>query len=582
VRWLAGRQRGARLAASGAARQIIAWKEEQMKLKEKGCVVLMILALLTPLIAGCQSQPAPAEETTQVEETAAQEATSTPEPQAPPSAGDKTLIVAMDISSATSMDTHAHFELVGAMVNFATCETLVQVTADDLNTAVPVLAKSWEISDDALSYTFHLRDDVTFASGNPMTAKDVYFSWMRMKNKQGMPSWFMGYVDELEVIDDYTIKATLTDAAPSFIKVLTTPYMCVLDSEVVKAHGGTDAEDASTTDTATEWLNQNSAGSGPYILTSWSLKSEVVLEANENWWAGEPLLDKIVIQHVEDPTTALQMVQRGDADMALQLVGPDLIDVARGDPNLNVLTPPSFNIMYLMLTNNPEMSEYLPNKKVRQAIMRAVDYDGIINDVLRGLAVRPPSIIPLGMEGVDPDMAVTRDLDAARALLADAGYPDGFALELTYPVNPLWDQVVAKIQSDLAEIGITVELVPTDYGILMTQIWEERVVPFWFEDWYPDYLDYTIWTDYWSYEGGDECGNAYCNNPELEEVALTIAHEYDHDKRLAAVKKWQEIMIDDAWAITIYQPAEIVVMNKDVKDFGYIPVIFTDWKTISK
>ena len=151
-------------------------------------------------------------------------------------------------------------------------------------------------------------------SPNPVTAEDVRFSWMRLKNKQGLPSWFMGWVDEVEVVDDHTVKATLNEAAPGFIMVATIPYMGILDSKVLKEQGGTDAEDAVTADTATPWLDQNSAGSGPFVLKSWDRQAEIVMEANPNYWGEPPKVDRIVIKMVDDPTTAMQMMQRGDMD----------------------------------------------------------------------------------------------------------------------------------------------------------------------------------------------------------------------------------------------------------------------------
>ena len=149
-----------------------------------------------------------------------------------------------------------------------------------------------------------------------MTAEDVRFSWTRLKNLKGNPSFYADVITTVQALNDTTVKVTLTDPSPAFLSIVAAPALSVLDSKLVKSKGGTDAADADKTDKAKDWLDQNSAGSGPFIQTSWKPKAEIVLEANPNYWRGKPKLGKVIIKHVADPTTALQMLQRGDADLA--------------------------------------------------------------------------------------------------------------------------------------------------------------------------------------------------------------------------------------------------------------------------
>jgi peptide/nickel transport system substrate-binding protein len=557
-------------------------KEDENEMWNKRRFMMMaLMVLVVPgfVLAGCgpTASPGPVEPVATAEEATPAEAPSTA-----PSGELTTLVVGLDFGESTSMDPHAHFEIGGALVNYATYETVVKITADDWHTPVPALAESWDISEDGLTYTFHLQPEAKFASGNQVTAEDVRFSWMRLKNKQGLPSWFaLGWIEEVEAVDDLTVKATLLKPSPDFLAVATTPYMSVMDSQVVKENGGTDAEDAPTADAATPWLDQNSAGSGPFILTGWTRRNEIVMEANPNYWGEAPKVDRIVIRQVEDPTTALQMMQRGDMDILFRL-DPDLVEDAEADPNLSVQVLKTLDFTHLTMTCNPDLSEPLSDQRVRRAIALAIDRDGMIESALRGYAQKQPSIIPLGMEGVDPAMAEERDLDGARALLADAGYEDGFSITLSYPVAALWDVVAAKIQSDLAEVGITVELNPMDYSLLITETWEERKLPFMFWIWVPDYVDYTAWTEYWSYADVGFGYAAFIDNPELEEAAAAIAAEADHDKLVEAAERWQEIMMEYSYDIPLYQQMELLVMSNDVEGFGYIPSVYTDWGAISK
>ncbi|MBN1317353.1 MAG: hypothetical protein JXA42_17860, partial [Anaerolineales bacterium] len=239
----------------------------------------------------------------------------------------KTLVVGNDLSSAYSMDPQNHMAMPAGVANAASYETLVRISADNWYDPAPFLAESWDISEDGLTYTFYLRPDVIFASGNPLTAEDVRFSLMRLRNLQGDPAGFIGMMDSVRVLDDLAVEVVLKYPSASFINTLGTTYLEILDSLVVKEHGGTDSEDASETDTATTWLDQNSAGSGPFILTRWTPRYEIVLEKNPNYWGEPAKVDRIIFRQVDDPSTAFQMVQLGDMDMILR-ADLDLVDQA--------------------------------------------------------------------------------------------------------------------------------------------------------------------------------------------------------------------------------------------------------------
>ncbi|MBN1318853.1 MAG: ABC transporter substrate-binding protein [Anaerolineales bacterium] len=493
----------------------------------------------------------------------------------------KTLIVGTDLSATTSIDPHSHFEPEPAYANSMSCQTLVKISADNWYEPGPLLAKSWEISDDGLIYTFHLNPEARFSSGNPVTANDVRFSWMRLKNLQGSPSWFMGWVEEIKVVDDLTVQVTLNEPSAAFLQVTAVAWMCVLDSKLVKEHGGSDEPDAATTDTATAWLDQNSAGSGPYILTQWSPRYEIVLEKNPNYWGTPAKVDKIILRQVDDQTTALQMLQRGDMDILLN-ADVDLYDRAEADTTLNTVLLESLNLRYISMTCDPELSEPLSDQRVRQAINFAIDRDSLIDGVLSGFGQKTPSVIPLGMPGVDPSNAQQRDLEKAKVLLKEAGYEDGFELTLVYPVYQNMELVATKLQSDLTDIGITLNIEPMDYSRLISGWYDNREPAMYIAEWIPDYIDYTIWTDYWGYGDHGFMWIARCENQDIEELTKTIAQDLDHEDRKAAVVEWQELMMDMAFSTTLYQPVQLLIMRDEVEGFGYIPTIITDWSKLGK
>lgn len=540
---------------------------------------LAILVVLGVVLAGCgpgaAESPGPVEPQSTEEKGAA--------PTAPPTEpeGPVTLVVGFEINEATSMDQHQQYDTPGTMVGLMAYESLTKLRPEDWTEPAPGLAESWDVSEDGLVYTFHLRPNVTFHSGNPLTAEDVKFSLWRLAHKEGPPGWLAAdWIEDIEVVDDLTVKITLLFPDASFPMIVASPFHSIMDSKTVIEHSGTDAEDASETDQATPWLDQNSAGTGPFILKSWTINDEIVLEANPNYWGGAPQIDRLTVKHTLDPTAAFQMVQRGDLDILLRL-NPDLVEQAKADPNLKVERLPNLDTFYWLTTCDPQLSEPLSDKRVRQAMGLAVDRPGIVEGALNGYGLLPPSIFPIGLAGVDPADALPQDLDRARELLAEAGYEDGFEATLSYPTSSVWDIVAAKVASDLAEIGITVELEPMDFSLLLGRAWEVRDVAWLMCDWIPDYADVGNWSGFfglpddelwpWAMRCQDDLPAA------LVEASETILTESDPDKRLEAVKRWQYEMMDFAYAWNLYQINEHVAMRKEVQGFGFLPMGYTHW-----
>lgn len=495
-----------------------------------------------------------------------------------PSAGASTLVIAIDTSDMIMLDPCQAYEETTMLTTAAAYEGLVDFDPGDVTKAVVGLADKWDISSDGLTYTYHLNPNAKFSSGNPVTAEDVRFSLMRLKNLKGNPSFWMDPVKEVQVVDTKTVKVILTAASPSWLAISAAP--AIMDSKVVKEHGGTDAADADKTDTAKAWLDQNSAGSGAYTIKSWTPKVEVVMEANPNYYRGKSKLSRIILKHVTDPTTALQMLQKGDADMVYS-VNYDLVDQAKADPNLNVVVGQTLNQNYLVMTSNPDISKPLSNKLVRQAIVLSVDYDGLIKAILRGYGSRAPTVLPLGILGVDPKATQGRDVKRAKELLKQAGYPDGFTVDLSYGSNPVRETIGAKIKSDLAEVGITVNLKPAEETVYLADMRAQKLA-FCFGGWLPDYMDPCTWTDYFTYHDQGISKRMWYNNPEAEKLARVIATQIDVTKREQAIKDLQKIWLDDAWSTMLYQQQQITAMNKSVKGFVYDPSHWTQPENLSK
>ncbi|MBI4011313.1 MAG: ABC transporter substrate-binding protein [Candidatus Rokubacteria bacterium] len=495
-----------------------------------------------------------------------------------------TLIIARNIDDYVTNDPNRTYEFTSQMLVQSSYDTLVTVEAPDLTRIQPKLAERWEVSKEGTTYTFYLRKGVKFASGNPVTAHDVRFSFRRLKHLKDNPSFFIDTVKDVEVANDTTVKITISAPDASFLAALAAVQCGIVDSKTVTAQGGTDAEDAKDKDKATEWLNQNSAGSGPYRIVSFKRNEEAVLERNTGYWGPKPYFTRIIFKHVKDGTTQREMVERGDADVA-QGVDADLVARIKPGPKIRIAEGLSMNQIYLAFNTKPEVSKELSDKRVRQAIAYAIDYDGIVKGLARGAGERPPAMIPLGLLGVDKAMARKRDVARARTLLADAGYPNGFAVTLSYWSAPLLgmapEPFATKIQADLKNIGISATLEPKERTVWMAE-YRAGKPQFLLGEWSPDFLDSDAWADAFYKKGGIIAKRLGYENPRATELVSTAKAELDPKKRDALYREVEKIALEDAPYVMLLQPKSYVGLNPAIKGYAFHPIWFVTLARLSR
>jgi peptide/nickel transport system substrate-binding protein len=331
---------------------------------------------------------------------------------------------------------------------------------------------------------------VTFVSGNQMTADDVVFSIRRLQNVNGNPSFLADGIVSVEALDDLTVQFTLPESRPSFLAELANYAFSVTDSQTIIANGGTDVEDAAQTDAAEDYLNSTSAGTGPYMLESWERQVQTVLVRNPNHWSDrEPYFDRIIVQNIPEPATQKIALESGSIDIALDLTADQISDMD-GNPDISIYRGPANIIHFILMNSDPDIGGIVSDPRVQLAVRYALDYEGF--KVLWG-GTTPGSNLAYGLLGAwGEDRALGRDLDRARELLAEAGYPDGFDITLDYPdfsfqgVN--LNTNAQKIQADLAEVGINVTLNPGELQVSLEQYRSgQQGFAHWF--WGPDVLD---------------------------------------------------------------------------------------------
>lgn len=493
------------------------------------------------------------------------------------------LVIARDIDDMVTNDPSRTYEWTSQIIDQAAYDTLVTVEPPDVSVIRPRLATRWTISPDGTTYTFTLRPGVRFASGNPLTAHDVRFSFMRLKNLKDNPSFFMDDVKDVTVVDDHTVRVVLTAPNVAFLAVLAAVPTGILDSRTVMAKGGTDAPNAKDVDKATEWLNQNSAGSGPYVLKSWTKSVEVVMERNPHYWGPRPRFARVLFRHVKSGSTQREMLERGDVDVAMDF-DPDLAARVRGNPRIQVIEGLTMNQVYLGITTSRENSRELADKRVRQAISYAIDYDGILQGLMRGAGERPPGMIPLGLLGVDRALARRQDVAKARALLAEAGYPNGFATKLTYYQGLLGapaEALAAKLQSDLAAVGVRVTLDPKERTVAFSEYRGGKSVMI-LSGWSPDFLDPDPYADAFYKAGGVVPKRLHWQNARAAELTLLARKEQDPARRAALYREIQQIGLDEVPHVMLVQPKNYVGTNPAIKGYAIHPIWFVTLQNLTR
>ena len=498
-------------------------------------------------------------------------------PAAQTAADPKALVIgaAFDIKS---LDPARGFEQIGGMVHKATYNTPVTLAENDISQIVPGLAESWDISPDAQVFTFHLRPGVKFQnSGNTMTAADMKWSLERAIAIKGNPSFLLDGITRVEAIDDLTVRITKSDPDPAFIAKCMFPVFAVLDSKTVQAHGGTNAPDAAKTDTAEQWLNANSAGTGPFSMTRYSQDTEVDLQKFSGYWGGDAPFDRVIIRNIPTAAAEKLTLQAGDIDIATE-VAPDSVADLQNDPNINVVQGVGSDIFFLLMNENPDLTGgTMSNPLVQNAIRYALDYDGI-KELVGGPAVTPPSILPVGFLGAyGPDRAFKRDTGVAMSLLAQAGYPNGFSIDLQYPTNfsrsgVSFDLVAQKIQSDLADVTINVTLKP---GEINTELANYRAgqegLGFWL--WGPDYFDSN---DYLAFlpEGivGKRANWTNANSDAtIQQLRDQINVETDTARRAALWQQAQDYLMQNGPWASVIQPGIYIATRANIGNYVYNP-----------
>ena len=466
----------------------------------------------------------------------------------------------------TSKDYEVPFNIFDRLVD-------VEVDADGNSKIVPSLAESWDISDDGLEYTFHLRQGVKFHNGNDFTAEDVAYTFHRLLTVEGgVNTEFIDQIkgaDELlagetdtlegvEVVDDYTIKVTLKEPFAGFLASISSPGVSIYDSEATEAAGDQFGMDPAVT-----------VGTGPFEFASWSFNNQLVLTRNEDYWKGASELPGVVIKIIPDTETQSMMFESGELDILDLDYAADSVDRFTETYPDQIVQGPRVGIVYFTMNFNKEPFQ---DVRVRKAVQMSIDRQAILDALYGGRGQVEQGIFPHGLIGFNPDQEeIKYDPEAAKALLAEAGYADGFDMEIAADSSASDTMTMAlEIVSDqLAEVGINAEIKNYDESTWLETRKSGELGSF-ISTWSADYNDPDnfIYTFFGNEEKTRIRSINYPDTEVMERVAKarTIVNE---DERLAEYKALEEKIIheDAAW-VPMFSRLHLFAVSKRVQGFA--------------
>lgn len=368
---------------------------------------------------------------------------------------ENTLVYATSLAQVISLDPHQNSDSTSTEIMSNLYDRLLEATAD--GKLVPQLAESWDVTKDSI--TFKLRSDATFASGRKVTAQDVVWSMVRlMKMNHAVAAKYVyaGYTaDNIEslvhAVDDQTFRIDLTGLMAGDLLLFRVAEVSasIVDRDVVEKH-------ANGNDWGNDWLRTNSAGSGPFKLDRWTPNEMVILSARDNYWGGAPKLKRVIMRHVAESQVQRLMLERGDADIAALLSANDIKYFA-DKKSIVVQSVPSGG--FYVLAMNAGKKE-LGEPKVREAIYRAINFPAIEKSIMGPYGTTRHIPVPANFPDAIPDPKDwSFDPEAAKKLLAEAGYPNGFSLTIKTIAQPPRVDLATAIQASLGEIGIKVNVI---------------------------------------------------------------------------------------------------------------------------
>jgi oligopeptide transport system substrate-binding protein len=457
------------------------------------------------------------------------------------------------------------------------------ITFDDSGTIVPVAARSWEVSKDELTYTFHLRSGMQWSDGHPVTAADYEFAWKRVADPETASDYasafypIKGALDfnkgktkdrdtvAVKAVDTLTLRVTLAEPAAYFPRLVSTwNYMPVPRWQVEKY--------------GKKWIEAgNHVGNGMFMLQKWEHDREIVIVANPRYWGAKPTLQRVVFTLTDDPfRTSLPAFENNELDVTDQ-IQPGDIDRVRKDPALSKqLQKYRWSGTAMVFCDTTNTKSPMSKVKVRQALYLAMDHKRVASEVLRGIYDPAPTITPPGTIGSLSTPPLTGGPERARQLLAEAGYPDGQGfpeVQLAWPKLVTYDLVAQALQQmwrDTLKINLTLKRMEAKEFNAAFNSWAKQPYDFYINRWGSDFEDPANWANI-LFDSDQDFFHTKWKNDQFDSLIRKGSAEAASAKRKQMYEAAEKILNTDLPALPLYHLGVIVAVKPWVQGFRLPP-----------
>ncbi len=427
------------------------------------------------------------------------------------------------------------------------------VTTNAALEPVPVLAEEWEISEDGLTYTFKLRQGVTFHNGREFVADDVKYSYERILDPEtASPNVSeLGSIETIEVVDPSTVIITLSAPDSSFLAKLMGTSIAIVPKEEVEANGD---------------LMQVAVGTGPFQFVEYVPNSVVTLERYPDYWEeGKPYLDGLEMQIVPDNTSRTTALVTGTVDFIEYAPVQDL-PIFESDETIKVAGDQNTNIRYMAINVSREP---FTDVRVRQAIAMVIDRGPIIDSAVFGAGTATNILFPESYWAGFPSEIPEPDIEGAKQLLAEAGYPDGFKTSiLSWAQYAFLSNAAIVIQEQLKQIGIEAELELQENAIYLENYFAGNFdLSVTGTSAYVDPNDVVLA----NFGTGESNNGIGYSNPEMDELIAQAMEETDQAERAKIYRRIQEIILEDVVWVNLFIANQYEAMKEYVMGYEHIP-----------
>jgi ABC-type dipeptide transport system, periplasmic component len=484
------------------------------------------------------------------------------------------LVIALR-SEPTSMDPQFHSLTPNTQLSETLFDPLVRT--DAVAKPVPSLAESWTVDGD--TWTFNLRKNVKFSDGTPFTADDVVFTYERVPKVPNSPSSYALYlssIDRLEVVDPHTLKIITKGPSPVLL-----PNLSMVPIMSRKAASGPAPEGKTTVE-----LNRGDGlvGTGPYKFGSWKRGAEIVFERNEHYWGEPPAWDRVVYRPITNPAARVAALLAGDVDLIEDPPTDDLPKL-KENKNLYVQETPSVRVIYIALLQGEEVppgmsgtdgKNALNDRRVREALSLAIDRQSIVDRVMGGSAMPAANLLAYPAFGTSEKYAKAAkpDVERAKKLMAEAGYPNGFTISLGSPAGRYTnDQRIAQVVAAMwARIGVKANVETMAPAVFFKQ---------------RNAFAFSAYLAGWAASSGEMLNPlnslvvtkqpdkglgttnwARYSNPEADKIVLEASRTLDDDKRAKLLQEASAMIMDDYGILPLQFEMSVWAMKKDIRYEG--------------